>query len=291
MASLEGWNFTIKLCPRASKLARSNPKAKCHFAEGSNGQLPEVSLVSALLFLFPTRSNESMKLALLSCFAVLFSLATARADLTITQKAEGAPGMGEVVIKIKGDKTRVEMSPQMTMIIDSKTGDVSTIMTDKRRVMRLSGDKAKAMAEMVNQFNKPAAAKPNLVATGKKETISGYEAEEYKVEGGILPATYWLTTKYPDYAAILKQLQQTKPSSWDPSKMGMPGYNELPGLPMRVVVQTPGQGSVTTTIVSIKSDPLTDDQFVVPKDFKQIEMPDFSKLQQQPASLPTEKKP
>jgi hypothetical protein len=28
MASLEGWNFTIKLCPRSFKLARSNAKAK-----------------------------------------------------------------------------------------------------------------------------------------------------------------------------------------------------------------------------------------------------------------------
>jgi hypothetical protein len=28
MASLEGWNFTIKLCPRAFKLARSLTKAK-----------------------------------------------------------------------------------------------------------------------------------------------------------------------------------------------------------------------------------------------------------------------
>jgi hypothetical protein len=232
-----------------------------------------------------------MKLTFIACFAAALLLATARADLTITQKAEGTPGTSGIVIKIKGNKTRVEMSPQAAMIIDSRTGDMSTIMIDKKQVMHLSGDKAKAMAEMMSQFNKPGAAKPKLVPTGKKEVISGYEAEEYKLEGGILPATYWLTTKYPDYAAILKQLQQTKPSSWDPSKMGMPGYDELAGLPMRVVMQMPGQGAMTTTIVSIKHDPLTDNQFIVPKDFKQIEMPDFSKLQQQPAGSPVEKKP
>jgi hypothetical protein len=290
MASLEGWNFTIKLCPRASKLARATPKAKRDFADKAR----ETLLVRVLLFPDSTRSNKSMKPVLLSCFAGLIFLTAARADLTITQKAEGTPGMSEVIIKIKGDKTRVEINPQVAMIIDSKTGDVSTIMTDKKQVMRLSGDRAKAMAEMMSQFNKNASAKPKLVPTGKKETISGYEAEEYKLEGGSMPATYWLTTKYPDYASILKQLQQTKPSSWDPSKMGMPGYNELPGLPMRVAVGAPDQGTITTTITSIKNDPLSDDEFVVPKDFQQIEMPDFSKLQQQqpqPAASPAEKKP
>jgi hypothetical protein len=36
MASLEGWNFTIKLCPRGFKLARSNAKAKRDFVRGKS---------------------------------------------------------------------------------------------------------------------------------------------------------------------------------------------------------------------------------------------------------------
>src|SRR4051812_35553895 len=124
-----------------------------------------------------------MKSLFLSGVVGLLLLATARGDLTITQQTEGAPGMREIVIKIKGDKTRVEMGSQMTMIVDGKTGDVNTLMTDKKQVMHMSGDKAKAMAEMMKQFSKSGAAKPALVPTGKKETVSGYEAEEYKVEG------------------------------------------------------------------------------------------------------------
>lgn len=224
-------------------------------------------------------------------FLVAVAALTVRADLTITQRAEGsATGTKDVVIKIKGDKTRVEVSSQIAMIIDSKTGDMTTVLNDKKQVMRISGDKAKAMAEMMSQLNKSQTAKPKLVPTGKKEMISGYEAEEYKLEGGMIPATYWLSTKYPDYAAILKQLQKTKPSSWDPTKMGMPDYSELAGLPVRVVMQMPGQSPVTTTIVSIKQESLTDDQFIVPKDFKEIEMPDFSNMRQ-PAAAPAEKKP
>jgi hypothetical protein len=233
-----------------------------------------------------------MKPILVVCLAALSLLPAARADLTITQKSEGTPSAGELVIRIKGDKTRVDMNPQLSMVIDGKTGDIATIMIDKKQVMRISGEKAKAMAEMVNQFRKSGAAKPKLVATGKKETISGYEAKEYKVEGGIIQATYWLTTKYPDYATVLKQLQRTKPTAWDASQMGMPGYDDLPGLPMRVVMQVPGQGTVTTTTVSIKNDPLTDDQFLIPSEYKTVEMPDLSKVPQQlPDAVPTGKKP
>lgn len=35
MASLEGWNFTIKLCPRALKLAWRRGLAKCFSAMGN----------------------------------------------------------------------------------------------------------------------------------------------------------------------------------------------------------------------------------------------------------------
>jgi hypothetical protein len=248
-------------------------------------------VTSVIAFHFNPDSNQLMKLISLSIFFSAAMLLCARADLTITQSAEGVSGKHQVVvIKIKADKTRVEMSPQVAMIIDSKTGDTTTVVSDKKQAMHISGDKTKAMAEMMGQFNKTSAARPKLVPTGKKETINGYEAEEYKVEGGILPATYWLTTKYPDYAAILKQLQKTKLTTWEPSKMGLPDYSELPGLPMRVVMQMGGQGNITTTIVSIKQDPLPDDQFMVPKDFKQIEMPDYSK-RDQPTASPAEKKP
>src|ERR1043165_7565935 len=43
-------------------------------------------------------------------------------------------------------------------------------------------------------------------ATGKKETISGYETEEYVSDSPKFHASYWVATKYPDYAKILDQM-------------------------------------------------------------------------------------
>ena len=54
----------------------------------------------------------------------------------------------------------------------------------------------KAAAEMVSKFtdkNKnKSAEKPKLAATGKKETVNGYETEEYVYEAPDLKATYWI---------------------------------------------------------------------------------------------------
>lgn len=219
------------------------------------------------------------------------SLVSARADLIITQKVEGVSGVGEMTIKIKGDKARIDATPQITTIIDNKTGEMSTLMNEKKQVLHISGDKAKAMADMARKFGgaEKGANKPKLVATGKKEVINGYEAEEYKVDGGMFAATYWISTKYPNGAAILKDLQKLKPSTWDITKKGMPDYSDFPGLPVRMTVSVPGQGEVTNTITSIKQDPIPGDQFAIPKDFSEIQIPNFSNPQ--PAASPTGQKP
>lgn len=212
-------------------------------------------------------------------FAV--SLVSARADLTITQKVEGVSGVGEMTIKIKGDKARIDATPQITTIIDNKTGEMSTLMNEKKQVLHISSDKAKAMADMARKFGgaEKGANKPKLVATGRKEVINGYEAKEYKVDGGMFAATYWISTKYPNGAAILKELQKLKPSTWDITKKGMPDYSDFPGLPVRMTVSVPGQGDVTNTITSIKQDIIPNDQFAIPKDFSEMQMPGY-KMQQ-----------
>lgn len=58
--------------------------------------------------------------------------ATARADLTIVQQMNGAEGLHKITFKVKGDKARVEVNPQVTTIIDAKSGDLTTLLNDKK---------------------------------------------------------------------------------------------------------------------------------------------------------------
>lgn len=232
-----------------------------------------------------------MKLFGLSLLVGACLLFPARADLTIMQKVDGLGGAGEMTMKIKGDKMRIEVSPQITTIFDGKTGELTNLMNDQKTVVRISADKMKAAAEMIEKFNskKESAEKAKLVPTGKKETINGYETEQYAYDGPNFKATYWIALNYPDGAAILQQLQAIKSEAWNATNTTMPDYRDFPGLPIRthMTMTKQHQGTVsnraasgsgteiTTTLISIKQDPLSDAEFTVPKDYQEMSMPDI----------------
>src|SRR2546422_1754917 len=89
----------------------------------------------------------------IALFFLLAATASLRADLTLVQKVDMAGTPGEMTIKFKGDKVRVDPAPQMSIITDTKTGDTVTLVHGEKKIMRLSGDKMKAAGEMVKKFS------------------------------------------------------------------------------------------------------------------------------------------
>src|SRR5947207_657651 len=156
-----------------------------------------------------------MKAFALSLMLVATGSFTAGADFTIVQNVEGKGQNHEITLKIKGDKIRMEATPQMTMIVDGRTGDTITLMNAQKRIVRISGDKAKAIAEMAAKYSGGNTEKPKLVATGKKMTVNGYEADEYVADSKTFKARYWIAPSFPDSAAIMKQLQTIVPAAWN----------------------------------------------------------------------------
>lgn len=209
--------------------------------------------------------------------------ATARADLTIVQQMNGAEGLHKITFKVKGDKARVEVNPQVTTIIDAKSGDLTTLLNDKKTVMRISGERAKAMAEMAKSFVKeenPEQALPK--PTGRKETIKGYETEEYVTDSPKYHASYWVAKSYPNYEGILQQMALLQRGAFAGITKGMPDYHALPGLPMRTEIKTSGQGEITSTIESVSLEPLPASEFETPAGYSEMKMPDFLQSKQPP---------
>jgi hypothetical protein len=232
-----------------------------------------------------------MKLASLSVLLLGMCLPlSAPADLIIVQKVEGAGPVADMTIKIKGDKARIDATPQMSTIIDGKTGEMINLMNDQKAAVRVSAEKMKAAAEMVAKFtdkNKnKSVEKPKLTATGKKETVNGYEAEEYVYEAPDLKATYWIASKYPDGAAILKEMQSLKSEAWTAGNAKMPDYRDFPGLPIKTVIAV-GGNQITSTITSIRKDPVSDAEFSIPKDFQEIKTPEINSLLERKAKRPS----
>lgn len=213
-----------------------------------------------------------MKAAVLILVLSLGLSLTAHADFTIVQKMETKGSTSEITLKLKGDKARMEVTPQMTMIVDGKTGDTVTLMNDQKKFLRISGDKAKAIAEMAAKYGGTTAEKPKLVATGKKMTINGYEADEYSGESASFKGSYWIAPKLPESAAIMKQLQAVIPAGWNDLAKGMMDYRDLPGFPLRSKVKV-GEEEITTTVTAIKADILSESEFAAPKDFREMKIP------------------
>src|SRR5213076_1742779 len=114
-----------------------------------------------------------MKTAAYFVVLTISFLFSARADLTMVQQVERAGSAGNMTIKLKGDKVRIEASPKITTILDGKTG------------VRISADKVKAVANMIQKHKakQEGAAKTKLTPTGQKETVNGYQTEQYTYDG------------------------------------------------------------------------------------------------------------
>jgi len=244
-----------------------------------------------------------MKTAAYSLVLTISFLLSARADLTIVQKVERAGSATNMTIKLKGDKVRIEASPQVTTIIDGKTGEITNLMNDQKTVVRISAEKAKAVTNMINKFDakKEGPGKVKLTPTGQKETVDGYETEQYTYDGPDFKATYWIASNYPEGAAILAQLQSIKSEFWDAANAGAPDLRDFPGLPIRTRMTTTkhsqpakpggaalgGATEITTTIISANQNPISDAEFTAPNDFKETKLPDiFDKKNAAPSTSP-----
>jgi hypothetical protein len=214
---------------------------------------------------------------------------TARGDLTIVQKIEGSGSLKQITMKLKGDKARVEVSPELTTIMDSKSGDILTLMNTKKKFVRISAEKSKAIAELASKYGGDSSAtaeKAKLVPTGRKETINGYEADEYVRESSSMKESYWIALKYPDSSAIVKQLQAIAPTAWNEIAKGALDFRDFPGLPLRTIIKT-DKKEIVSTIVSIKQDLLSDTEFFVPKDFQELKVPNLQEMfSEKPSTKP-----
>jgi hypothetical protein len=252
------------------------------------------SLALSVSFILPVRAD----------LTILYASTVRPASQTPKHQAAGESGAAtNMTIKIKGDRARIDASPQVTTIFDGKTGEVITLLNDQKTIVRISSDKMKAVTDMLNKFSSKKAApeKPKLTPTGQKETVNGYETEQYTYDGPDFKAIYWIAPNYPNGAAILAQLQSIKSEFWDAANTRMPDFRDFPGLPIRtrMIIGKEDQADksspsaadhateITSTITSVNQDPISDSEFTVPGGFKETKLPDiFNKKNAAPSVSP-----
>lgn len=219
-----------------------------------------------------------MKILPLFCLAIFTLLPIARADLTIVQSIESSAGVNKLTLKIKAERARIDMNPKSSMIVDSKSGDVITLMHDQKTVLRLSAEKAKEIANQVRARRKGTESALVIVTpkpTGKKQRINGYEVDEYTAETPQYRATYWVAKGYPDYQTILRQLKLLQGDIFAAVRRPMPEYYDFPGLPIRTKIKLKSEEEVTITIASISQTPIPDSELAVAAGYSEVKLPEW----------------
>ena len=122
--------------------------------------------IAGMMSTYSMIKRIGLSLVLLACSTVI-----TRADVTIVQKVEGVGPVAEMTIKIKGDKARIDATPQMTSIVDGKSGEMINLMKDQKVAVRISAEKMKAAAEMVSKFDDKSqkAAAPKSACASRRE--------------------------------------------------------------------------------------------------------------------------
>lgn len=211
---------------------------------------------------------------LLACLA---SVLSARADLTIVTDVQSAGKTAEMVTKFKGNKARIDVSEDISTIVDGDTGDMITLMHTQKKFVRIPGESTRALLESALKAGGPAgdenAKPPKPVATGEKEKISGYDTEKYHLEHGAMKVDYWLAPGFPNYAAILEQM-----AGFQKSGLGLMARElaaapeDFPGFPMRTSAVINGQ-TIVSTVKTVRFDALSEKEFTPPEDYQALTVP------------------
>jgi hypothetical protein len=211
-------------------------------------------------------------------FALLALVAVVRADWTITQKVEGGMNSGQMVLRVKGDKTRLDVNTQVSVITDLNTGDATTLNHAARVSMRIPGSEAAKVRDTALGLQTGAAVTPpTLVSTGKKEKVGNYECEVFTWNVGEMKVTDWIAASYPDFKPFLAVLARFQNAGLARSAQPlMPPIESFPGMVLKREMNHRGT-TTTTTLLSGKEAPLDARLFEVPADYKS----------QPPLQLPT----
>ncbi len=214
-----------------------------------------------------------MKAAVATGLAVLLALSgIGRADLVILQKVDGGGQTTDQTIKIKGEKARSDLTPAVSMITDGATGESITLMHTAKTFLKVSPEQTKAMMEQFQKMRgngEPAKLQP----TGKKEKVGDYECEIFTVSLGTLNVTYWLAKDFPNFPAVMAQLEKFQSGAISAMGKGaMPALKDFPGMIMKTETDLGGKKTVST-LVSAKEENVDPAVFNIPAGYKEVTSP------------------
>jgi len=218
---------------------------------------------------------------------------SAWADWVIVQEVAhtGMPASNRITLKIKGDKAKIEAGQGAT-ITDNASGSQITLMPATKTYHVVTASNMREMQELIEEkFPAPhvgSKQESRLEPTGRKQTINGFNTEEFIWKWSEGKSVYWITKGIPNYSAAFKQMDKSFAAVAGLSRAPLPRANQFQGYPVRVESEftlpkyTAEQARYlnkdinekqtvrsVTTLVSITETKLDESEFSIPADYKQ----------------------
>ena len=135
--------------------------------------------------------------------AALACLAQASFAGLVFEQEQKIQGNGmDMTMKMKtfreGDMMRMEIGDMSTVIINTASGEIQTLVPGQKMAMKMNMAAMKKMQEQQAQAAPKAPADAVKVAlTGKSETIAGYDAEEVTIDSPQMSGRMWVARDFP----------------------------------------------------------------------------------------------
>jgi hypothetical protein len=237
-----------------------------------------------------------MRAAFPSIVPVLLLAADAQAgDLTVHQRTTTGGGRNAetreetqyahgdtLVIDGRDERTIVDVAAR-TMTIADKTKKTYFMLTFDQ--MRAQADAVqKKLQDMPRQERGMMdemlgnGAPVTLQPTGKKETIAGYEASEYVLNGGPFHGAVWTTEalSLPEGVRKWRELSASATAQKGPGRQLAEALAHAKGVPLRTTMTAtigPGTFSTSTEATAVSTAPPPPDVLVVPPGFTKVAAP------------------
>jgi hypothetical protein len=221
----------------------------------------------------------SMTRLILALIAFFFSTAALRADLVLEQQTSDTNRTQRVIIKLHDDKMRLDQpDDHLSVIVDLRTRDSITLLTTNKTYLQRYGADIKWKVELEKKntggTNEMDAMPAPAMDTGKSEAVNGYDTEIYTWSGAHgLTTTLWVAKNFPNYEAIKTELGKLDSfNDSGPHRNAQPKLSALPGMVLKSESVFEGR-KVTTSLVSVKVEPVSAILFELPVDYSPWKAP------------------
>lgn len=194
------------------------------------------------------------------------------ADWTITQKNTTDGKVENMVIKVKGDKTRADVGDQMSVISDAAAGEVTMFMHAQKMMMKMNGDSMKGIMALAGQMLGKGSAPAKPVATGKMEKVGDYETEIYTWSGQLGSGKFWVAKDFPGFAELNAVQDKLMKAMGNPAASFAPQNSDFPGMVVKSEMNVMGK-SALSELVSVVKDPVDEAIFKAPEGYQEMKMP------------------